>query len=135
MKKLTFAMLMALSTTAFAVGDVYEKGTTTPKTLTCTPPTTRAANEAGEELPITGTITSVITTKNVTTGITETSNADANCTTVYDIDSLSVGQYEVTAQAVEDNIFERASISSETLYFLVQPQTMPPNAPTGLQLQ
>jgi hypothetical protein len=139
MKKLLIALAFA-STQVMAVGDVYEQGVSTPKTLNCTPPTTRAVNADGVEVPLDpanpdDNITTIVTTKNVTTNITEVVNADAECTRVYDFDAMSTGQYEVNVEAVDESIFQRTSVASETLYFLVQPQTMPPNAPTGLQLQ
>ena len=134
MKKLLIALAFA-STQVMGAGTVYEQGIDTPKTLNCTPPTTRAPDSQGVEAPITGTLSTIITTKNTTTSITEVANADATCTQIYDFDVLTPGQYEVTAQAVEESLFTRESVSSETFYFLVQPQQMPPNAPTGLQLQ
>jgi hypothetical protein len=104
MKKLLIALAFA-STQVMAVGDVYE-GVSTPKTLNCTPPTTRAVNADGVEVPLDpanpdDNITTIVTTKNVTTNITEVVNADAECTRVYDFDAMSTGQYEVN---VEENI-------------------------------
>ena len=135
MKKLSFIVLALLSTQVMAVGPVYEQGVDSPKTLSCDPPTTRTDGTPLVPGVSDDNLHTVITTKNVDTNITEVANADATCTKVYNIDTLIPGQYEITATAVDESIFSRESVSSETYSFLVTPQTMPPNAPTGLQLQ
>lgn len=134
MKKLIIVLAL-LSTQVMAAGPVYEKGVDSPKTLSCVPPTTRTDGTPLVPGVADDNLRTVITTKNVDTNITETANANATCTKVYDFTDMAVGQYEITATAVDESIFSRESVSSETYYFLVKPQTMPPNAPTGLQLQ
>ena len=132
--KLAIALLV-LSTPALAIGPVLEKVPGATKTVSCDPPTSRAPNSEGVQVPLTIDeldYSTVIVTNEDTT-ITTTANADVFCGRVLKLDEMAVGQYKIVATETDKD--GRTSALSDPYYFLLIPTVQPPNAPTGITLQ
>jgi hypothetical protein len=134
-KLIIATILFAASTTAMAVGPVLEQIPGSTKTISCDPPTTRAPNSEGVQVPITieELDFSTITVINEDTTIAETATADVFCGRVLKLDEMSPGQYKIVATVTDTD--NRESALSDPYYFLLIPTVQPPNAPTGITLQ
>ena len=130
MKKFLTLALLLTSTTAFAVGDVYEKGSAGQKNVICDPPTERVG---GAPLPIDELQRVDVVFLNEDTGISETRAGLKDCNVIVNLDNMTVGQYNVTGIAYDTD--NRVSVPSEPFYFLLIPTINPPNAPTGIKFQ
>ena len=129
-KVIVTSLLVFLSTTALAVGPVFEKGRSPNGNASCEPPLTRVD---GTVLNIGDLINNVVTTTNVDNGTSVPDITDIYCSKEYAWSEMETGQYEVTARAVD--VDGRESAETPVFSFLLIPAISPPNAPSNFIIQ